>query len=822
MKIEEILNNKPSDRAMAIVYEKIAKNDFAGFSIIALLYSTFGKKEIIEKIYFLHIPDWIKIIIGKGKAATEGLLSAEEFDVLLKEKIEVINYIYLHCYTTFTINKENRIVSKQALLSVIVFLRKLLHIEDSDTFSGWGRVPLMMPRLSISRSEDIATIFSWEDLIFYDINEIDLFVNDDHSLNRSMFWFVDQTTAVSVNNEVKAVFSSERESSNNADALKLIIEPFLKVSYKGHIVFFIDYSLWDKEITKYMSTCGRCKYLIELPIECGGPNVAVFSMNEDHLHPIQIDTRSFFSVKDHHPTLDYQSLLFDTTKQDSLFAFNIIKSLWRLFGLSEVGEDLDYKKILDSTKDDFSSKDLSSHEAGLLEFISNFVGVLISCPLGVRRFIYMTFQMVSLFKDNKSRLIALENLHKEISVFKEETTIISGEQKKIVGYRVDFSSLKRSIFNCEINFNHLAVKEAYGMTINQPCLLVGCINGETRVGKITYLPEEPVVVSDNITAFTLNGNYIPDFFLDMMLKMLFSSTTKNGLIPKPSIKVQQDYLTSLQTKKIQEEEARRTQELEAYKTSIHQKKHSVGQEVFNLRQSLEVLKKAIDMNGGVLRSDYFIGRSNPMTTSDYLLQSLSTLELIQRKLRAFTIDDDVQYKEEFVPLSDFILDYMNDHKSTEFEFKYSDVIKLRILDICSHSPVHILEGHQSDEVFFSKRALEVIFDNIIFNAVAHGFEGIHDRKNIIKITTYTHGTTYVIEIANNGKPMDQAMTPERVFEYGESTGRKDGKHSGIGCYEVSELMKRFHGKAEVKLSPEEEFPVTFIFTFYENILTKSN
>ena len=128
-----------------------------------------------------------------------------------------------------------------------------------------------------------------------------------------------------------------------------------------------------------------------------------------------------------------------------------------------------------------------------------------------------------------------------------------------------------------------------------------------------------------------------------------------------------------------------------------------------------------------------------------------------------------------------------------------------------------LIGRKNDPieyVKFPKAALHMIFDDIVSNACEHGFAGRDSNDNIIRIDIETDGTDYIVDISNNGHPLDPAMTTEGVTIYGQTSGDTT-IHSGTGGYEVKRLMEEFGDNVEIIADAKSEFPIKYKLVFHD-------
>ena len=125
--------------------------------------------------------------------------------------------------------------------------------------------------------------------------------------------------------------------------------------------------------------------------------------------------------------------------------------------------------------------------------------------------------------------------------------------------------------------------------------------------------------------------------------------------------------------------------------------------------------------------------------------------------------------------------------------------------------------------------MRIILENIVSNAISHGFDKQNDN-NIIRIEliekTYDaieyelEGKTYKYEyydipvkyylslvVSNNGKPLAQGLTQEKMERWGETT---NSSHTGIGVFQIKELWKKIF-----------EMPMEEVFCFEEELKGES-
>ena len=250
-----------------------------------------------------------------------------------------------------------------------------------------------------------------------------------------------------------------------------------------------------------------------------------------------------------------------------------------------------------------------------------------------------------------------------------------------------------------------------------------------------------------------------------------------------------------------------------YEAEIHSRKHAISQTLSSVSALWNTLNRFRNSNTGVLHDSDIVSKITNMTVADMfdaITHRLDTL-LVQADHLA-----EVNYdwgKEEHISTNSFICEYIEHHKDVRFQL------------IQERSEPFITKENELGEledmfgIIFPKRALETVFDNIISNAVSHGFVD-KDRKDykILFSELFDDFDRFVIKISNNGVPLPEYIKTEDVFVYGYSTSLNaetpDGKeHHGLGGYDTRNILKKYGADVQIISSPDEEYTVTYVLTF---------
>jgi sensor histidine kinase regulating citrate/malate metabolism len=244
------------------------------------------------------------------------------------------------------------------------------------------------------------------------------------------------------------------------------------------------------------------------------------------------------------------------------------------------------------------------------------------------------------------------------------------------------------------------------------------------------------------------------------------------------------------------EDREKIKALADFRKDIHMKKHAIGQTVFNLGNWLNNLTYARKAGNGIIDESAEIGGLVKIKVSDIFDNIDAAMKILSHQIRTF----DVSYgmKPENFSLADFLDGYLESHQHSHVYFDFDSGF-----DRYDDAPLTYIE--------FPKDALVIILDNIISNAVAHGFTD-KDKEYTIRFRFESVGSKVVLSISNNGSPLPEGKDPENIFVYGDTTGDTRA-HFGIGGYQVKNLMKEFDGDAQIQSAPDEEFTVTYNLIF---------
>lgn len=269
------------------------------------------------------------------------------------------------------------------------------------------------------------------------------------------------------------------------------------------------------------------------------------------------------------------------------------------------------------------------------------------------------------------------------------------------------------------------------------------------------------------------------------------------------------------------------QEHKHYVKAVRMRKHALTQSASSIEATLYALNAYRVRQNGTISDNERISRIKQTTVKDaFEYLSMATKDLLV-KLDHIA---DVEYtfkKPEWINPEEFVESYIQKHENGWVNFK--PVVKwakghnLADKDLTDLSGETILlhKGEPIYTMMFPRDALKQILDNIVSNAISHGFkdESRHDYQ--LRFSWETDGTALKMCVENNGAPIPADRSTSSLLEYGVSTSLNSNGHHGIGCNEIDGIMRKYDGKIELVSSPDDEFRVKYILTFNRTNILKT-
>ena len=260
---------------------------------------------------------------------------------------------------------------------------------------------------------------------------------------------------------------------------------------------------------------------------------------------------------------------------------------------------------------------------------------------------------------------------------------------------------------------------------------------------------------------------------------------------------------------------------EDVKKSVRMRKHALTQSMSSIQAMFNALNAYRVRKDGKMTDDEIISRVKGTTVNEafeYLSRSIKGIMPVLEHIA------DVEYSfggPEWIEPEEFIDNYISKNEKGWITFnpiitwvEGNNKAKEDIID-SSTGMILFRKGEALSQFLFPKAALEKILDNIVSNAQSHGFDKSRNDYHI-KFSWYAENKTVKLLIENNGSPIPDDRDPASLLEYGVSTALHSDGHNGIGCNEIDDIMQRYDGKVDIISSPQEEYTVKYLLTFYRS------
>jgi type I restriction enzyme M protein len=399
----------------------------------------------------------------------------------------------------------------------------------------------------------------------------------------------------------------------------------------------------------------------------------------------------------------------------------------------------------------------------------------------------------------------------------------SRNKSESLGRLVRIGNLKKGLVDYTLKSSELNMIEIdqNARKIEEDCILMA---GHFKQLKPTYFKYsgEPIYISPAIYALRIDKTKTDPFYLVHQLSTVATEFQIQGLsngtaIPRiskkdllslkievPSLDEQERKITFLKEEYLlknreSQEWLNEIKELQQkQKDDLRIKKHRLNQDMNNVASSARTLLNHL-RSTGTLHIDQLI---NPNTGTTVLKRFESMLSSINNVLNqiddlpnemkfdepeTIDIEELVRWVIEQRPISEddkYSLDLFIDKES----FKYGDK-----------------EGEFiTPYVDFSRNDFLELYNNIVENAILHGF--IEDKNYTFKIeiTGDLGGGRVSVLFGNNGKAFPDGMS-ERYSIKGEKAGVN--ANEGIGSWKVWSIAEHFNSKIKVHDLPKDEFPI---------------
>ena len=249
-------------------------------------------------------------------------------------------------------------------------------------------------------------------------------------------------------------------------------------------------------------------------------------------------------------------------------------------------------------------------------------------------------------------------------------------------------------------------------------------------------------------------------------------------------------------------------EIEGYKKQFRARKHAISQNLSAFSALWNTLYRFKNKNGGQLGDTDVVSVTYNKTVADIFDSLNERLNVILMQVEHIADDEPDWGEPEEIEPDAFIEEFIKTHSDIRFSYVHEGFDEQEY-----QKALEEMEIEYWSKIVFPKKALVRIFENIVSNAVEHGFtEPDRNDYKILISQQFEDIDRWTIRISNNGKAISESFVPSKAFEYGYTTQSSNG-HTGLGSYQVDELMKRYGGEVELISTPNEFYTVTYVLTF---------
>ena len=379
--------------------------------------------------------------------------------------------------------------------------------------------------------------------------------------------------------------------------------------------------------------------------------------------------------------------------------------------------------------------------------------------------------------------------------------------------------------------------------IMQPCVLLYGRKDKLVAGYIKDLPSEGIVAYRQFACLVpkegIDVRYVAALLLTPEVKnqimsicegevdaQLFPVIMDKIIVPNHTDLERATFLSEANYNAFESSRKELEQEHKSYIKAVRMRKHALTQSASSIEATFYALNAYRERKNGTISDNERISRIAQTTVKDaFEYLSMATKDLLV-KLDHIA---DVEYtfkKPEWINPEEFVESYIQKHENGWVNFK--PVVKWAkghnladkdLTDLSGETILH--KGEPIYTMMFPRDALKQILDNIVSNAISHGFIDKSYHNYQLRFSWETDGTALKMCVENNGAPIPSDRSTSSLLEYGVSTSLNSKGHHGIGCNEIDSIMRKYDGKIELVSSPEDEFRVKYILTFNRTNILKT-
>jgi len=351
--------------------------------------------------------------------------------------------------------------------------------------------------------------------------------------------------------------------------------------------------------------------------------------------------------------------------------------------------------------------------------------------------------------------------------------------------------------------------------VSESCLLLA-LRWRTLKPTLFEYKGEPIFRSPDILSFKVNeaiadkAYIINELHADYVQEQLDSYRIGTSMMPSirnadlmevviklPSLEEQRRKINNVFQETLFKEKDKIAFIRKVFNEELGVKQHNIRQHLKNVKDSLDTLLDYMGKKEGILNKEDVINPNRNVTVGKRFDKMYSSLENVIEEINTLTNEQSFSLSE---PID---LIYLITASVDEIIHPNFDVALTK-------DEVGIL-GTELDKlmIIFSAKELKELINNVVENAVRHGFTA-KDKFYKIVFDISVDEETAILTIKNNGVPF-----PKNISSHIGVKGKKAGKfaNQGIGAWKIVQSIEHYGHEYEIIDEPESEFPVGWIFKF---------
>ena len=371
--------------------------------------------------------------------------------------------------------------------------------------------------------------------------------------------------------------------------------------------------------------------------------------------------------------------------------------------------------------------------------------------------------------------------------------------------------------------------------ISQPCIFCYGRKDKFVAGYIKELPSEGIVAYRQLVCLVpkegIDVRYVAALLLTPEVRnqimsicegevdaQLFPLIMDKIIVPNHTDLERATFLSEANYNAFESSRKELEQEHKSYIKAVRMRKHALTQSASSIKATFNALNAYRISQNGTISDNERITPIKQTTVKDAFEYLSSATKDLLVKLDHIA---DVEYtftKPEWINPEEFVESYIQKHENGWVNFKPvvtwskgHNLAKQDLKDLSGEIRLH--KGEPIHTMLFPKDALKQVLDNIVSNAISHGFKDESRNDYQLRFSWETDGIALKMCVENNGLPIPADRSTSSLLEYGVSTSLNSNGHHGIGCNEIDGIMRKYDGNVELVPSPEDEFKVKYVLTF---------